>query len=62
MYVDVIPLETLYKWCEIAREILNGDYNVSRVIARPFEGTPGNYKRISAARKDYSVVPQVQQF
>ena len=33
---DFIPLETLYKWCETAREILN-DYNVSRVIARPYK-------------------------
>lgn len=56
-HVDVTPLETLYKYCEVARELLNGDYNVSRVIARPFEGTPGNYKRISAARRDYSVEP-----
>lgn len=55
--VDIIPLETLYNWCETAREILNDDYNISRVIARPFEGKNGNYKRISAARRDYSVPP-----
>lgn len=55
--VDVIPLDTLYKWCEIARELLNGDYNVSRVIARPFECVNYEYKRISAARRDYSVSP-----
>lgn len=57
--VAVTPLETLYKWCEIARKILDGgDYNVSRVIARPFEQLPdGKYKRVSAARRDYSVPP-----
>ena len=37
---DLIPLETLYKWCEIARKILDEDnWNVSRVIARPYKGT-----------------------
>jgi len=56
-HIDVVPLETLYKWCEIAREILTGKYNVSRVIARPFEGKSGEYKRISKDRRDYSVVP-----
>lgn len=56
-HVDVIPLEVQYEWCKIAREILNKGYNVSRVIARPFEGVSGNYKRLSADRKDYSVPP-----
>jgi len=57
-HVDAIPLDIQYKWCEIARKILDdGDYNISRVIARPFEGESGCYKRISAARRDYSVPP-----
>ncbi|MEW5822540.1 MAG: phosphopentomutase [Cyanobacteriota bacterium] len=56
-HVETIPLEKLYDWCKIAREILIGDHNVSRVIARPFEGTPGNYKRLSADRRDFSVIP-----
>lgn len=56
-HVNTIPLEKQYDWCMAAREMLTGEYNVSRVIARPFEGTPGNYKRISAARRDYSVEP-----
>jgi len=57
-HVRTVPLDTLYKWCKIARKILDdGDYNISRVIARPFEGENGNYKRISAARRDYSVPP-----
>jgi len=56
-HVDVVPLETLYKWCEVAREILTDEYNVSRVIARPFETVDGKFKRISGARHDYSLVP-----
>lgn len=55
--VDTTSLEKLYEWSRIAREILIGEHNVSRVIARPFEGTPGNYKRISGDRRDFSVVP-----
>ena len=59
-HTDVIPLETLYKWSEIARKIIDEnaeEYNICRVIARPFEGNSENYSRISAARKDYSVPP-----
>ncbi len=55
--VDVIPIETLYKWCEIARELLNGDYNTSRVIARPYHVVGGKPARISKDRRDYSVPP-----
>lgn len=56
--VDLIPLSTLYKWCEIAREILdNSNYNVSRVIARPYHLVDGKPTRISKDRRDYSVVP-----
>lgn len=55
---DLIPLETLYKWCEIARKILDeGDWNVSRVIARPYKVIDGKPTRISKDRRDYSVVP-----
>lgn len=55
-HVDVIPLDELYRCCEIAREMLTGDLAVGRVIARPFEGTEGNYKR-TLDRKDYSLIP-----
>lgn len=56
--IDVIPLETLYKWCKIAREILdNSKYNVSRVIARPYHLVDGKPTRISKDRRDYSVIP-----
>lgn len=53
---DFIPLETLYHWCEVARKILN-DYNVSRVIARPYKIIDGKPTRISRDRRDYSMVP-----
>ncbi len=56
-HIDAVPLETLYKWCEVAREILTDEYNISRVIARPFETVEGKFKRISGARRDYSLVP-----
>ncbi|HHY79416.1 MAG TPA: phosphopentomutase [Thermoanaerobacter sp.] len=53
---DVIPLEELYRICEIAREILKGDHAVGRVIARPFTGTPGNFVR-TGNRRDFSLKP-----
>ncbi|ADL07367.1 phosphopentomutase [Thermosediminibacter oceani] len=53
---EVIPLERLYEMCMIAREILQGDHAVSRVIARPFVGTPGNFVR-TYNRKDFSLKP-----
>ncbi len=53
---EVVPIETLYHWCAIAREILRGEHEVARVIARPFIGTPGNFKR-TPKRKDFSVPP-----
>ncbi len=55
---QIIPLERLYEWCEIARnDIMIGDHEVSRVIARPFVGEPGTFKR-TANRKDFSVEPK----
>lgn len=53
---DVIPLEELYKMCEIARELLMGEDQVARVIARPFVGEVGNFQRTSN-RRDYSINP-----
>src|SRR6202790_2111613 len=52
----VIPLTELYRMCEIARDILRGPFEVGRVIARPFEGSPGAFKR-TANRHDYAVPP-----
>jgi len=51
-----VPLDELYGACATAREMLMGEHAVSRVIARPFEGTPGNYHR-TAHRKDFSIAP-----
>ncbi|MGL4774665.1 MAG: phosphopentomutase [Clostridium sp.] len=53
---EVIPLEELYKMCEIAREMLIGDKAVGRIIARPFLGEKGNYYRTSN-RRDYALDP-----
>ncbi len=55
-HVDVVPLETLYEWCRIARGILVGEHSVGRVIARPFEGEPGAFRR-RPERRDLSVPP-----
>lgn len=52
----VIPLPELYAACETARRLLVAPHNVSRVIARPFIGSPGAYRR-TAARRDYSIPP-----
>ena len=52
----VIPLEELYRICEIARGMLSGDYLVGRVIARPFLGGDGKYTR-TENRKDYALEP-----
>ena len=56
-HVDVVPLEKLYMWCEIARKILDGKHRVGRVIARPFIGEKGNYLRLQGDRRDYAVPP-----
>jgi phosphopentomutase len=53
---QVIPLDELYRACEIARKMLKPPHDVSRVIARPFEGKPGAYKR-TPNRRDYSIEP-----
>ena len=53
---DVYPVEKLYEFCRIAREMLTGDLCVGRVIARPFVGEPGNFIR-TGNRRDFSVKP-----
>ena len=57
---DTIPLIELYEICRLTREICTGDYGVGRVIARPFIGHPGAYKRVSEERKDYSLLPPTE--
>jgi phosphopentomutase len=53
---DTVPLAELYEACRVAREILAGDAAVSRVIARPFVGRPGDYRR-TPNRRDFSLAP-----
>ena len=53
---DVIPINRLYKICQIAREVLTGEMAVARVIARPFIGSSGNYTR-TPNRRDFSLKP-----
>lgn len=53
---DVVSIERLYEMCTIARNILQGEHGVARVIARPFIGTPGNFTRTSN-RRDFSLTP-----
>ncbi len=53
---STVPLEQLYAACRAARELLTGAHAVGRVIARPFEGEPGSYRRTSR-RRDFSLEP-----
>ncbi len=53
---DQNKLNQLYKWCHIARELLTGEYEVARVIARPYVGCEGSYMRTSD-RRDYAILP-----
>ena len=53
----IVPLEMLYKYCKIARNILQGAHGVGRVIARPFDGEAPNYYR-TANRHDFSLIPE----
>ncbi|MBR5616637.1 MAG: phosphopentomutase [Oscillospiraceae bacterium] len=56
---EVVPLEKLYEYCHIARQQLQGKHGVGRVIARPFVGGSGAYKRTSN-RHDYSLEPPAE--
>ena len=57
-HVDVVPLDRLYAWCEAARkEVCVGRHGVGRVIARPFDGESGAFRRLSDHRKDLSLRP-----
>ena len=53
---DLVPVEELYEICRKARALLVGEHGVGRVIARPFTGTPGSFKR-TANRRDFSLLP-----
>ena len=53
---EIFPKETLYEFCRIAREMLQGEMGVGRVIARPFIGEPGHFVR-TGNRRDFSLPP-----
>jgi phosphopentomutase len=53
---EIVPVETLYRYCQIARDMLQGEHGVGRVIARPFVGEPGNFAR-TTNRHDFSLQP-----
>ena len=53
---DLVPIDELYRICQIARDMLKDEHMVGRVIARPFVGEPGNFTRTSN-RRDYSAAP-----
>ncbi len=53
---DVVPVEDLYRWCEMAYELVGIGMGVGRVIARPFIGAPGAFRR-TANRRDFALVP-----
>lgn len=53
---DVLPIEELYAMCQTARELLTEPHNVQRVIARPFDGEVGSFRR-TERRKDFPVIP-----
>ncbi|ADV67125.1 phosphopentomutase [Deinococcus maricopensis] len=55
-HVDKVPIETLYAWCRAARDLLQGEYAVARVIARPFRGA-FPFERANELRKDFSLTP-----
>ncbi len=56
---EIVPPEQLYEYCRMARKILTGKHGVGRVIARPFVGQPGSFKR-TANRHDFSLEPASQ--
>lgn len=56
-HLEVVPLEELYRYCQVAREMLVGEHQVARVIARPFAGEPGNFYRREDLRKDFALEP-----
>jgi phosphopentomutase len=53
---EIIPVDELYRMCQIARDLLSGGHAVGRVIARPFVGRAGNFTR-TERRKDFSLAP-----
>ena len=55
-HVDILSEPELYAVCSAAREVMTGEHAVGRVIARPFEGSPGSFRR-TEGRHDYALLP-----
>lgn len=55
-HVDAVSPQRLYEWCRMARRLLVGEHGVARVIARPFEGSPGAFVR-GTGRRDFTLPP-----
>jgi phosphopentomutase len=60
-HVDVVPEEELYEHCAEARRLLQGEHGVGRVIARPFDGEPGAFRR-TAGRRDFALPPPTRSY
>jgi phosphopentomutase len=60
-HVDEVPPAELYAACEAAREIMRGEHTVGRVIARPFEGEPGAFRR-TKGRRDLAIEPPARSY
>jgi phosphopentomutase len=60
-HTDVVREEQLYDYCWAARRILSGEHEVGRVIARPFEGQPGAFRR-TAGRRDFALPPPTRSY
>jgi phosphopentomutase len=58
---DVVPEAELYEYCVAARRLLTGEHAVGRVIARPFEGEPGAFRR-TAGRRDFALPPPARTY
>lgn len=54
---EVVPIEELWRMCAIARELMRGEHNIGRIIARPFIGSDAGHFKRTANRKDFSVRP-----
>ena len=60
-HVDVVPEDELYAACEAARRIMTGEHAVGRVIARPFDGAPGAFRR-TTGRRDFALAPPTRSY
>src|SRR4051794_24260275 len=60
-HTDVVGEEELYEYCRAARRILSGEHAVGRVIARPFDGAPGEFRR-TAGRRDFALPPPTRSY